>query len=39
MENAPTDKIHELKTDVIQIYAGLFALLPGNAPHLRLKHA
>lgn len=39
MENAPTHKIHELKTDVIQIYAGLFVLLPGNTPHLWLKHA
>lgn len=34
MQNAATDKIHELKTDVISIQAWAFALLPGDAPHL-----
>lgn len=37
MQNAATDKIHELKTDVISIQAWTFALLPGDAPHLLVK--
>lgn len=37
MQNAPADKIHELKTDVISIQPWMFATLPGDTPHLWLK--
>lgn len=35
----PFDGIHKPKTDIVQIYARLFVLLPGNPPYLQLKHA
>lgn len=37
MQNAPTDKTHELKTNVISIQLWIFAALPVDAPHLCWK--
>lgn len=37
MQNAPADKTHELKTNVISIQLWIFAALPVDAPHLCWK--